>query len=398
MNRSNASRLVHNNVVGPPSLLRRASSLRQPQMGTLQTPPGSGFRANFPDGGMCGTPSQIGTPVSLSGDSMSSTPYLSGTPGSPLDGSVYGTPLLPELENFDLGDFASPAIDADPSAGPPAMKRKFRDHPDCPVHLEEVLRKKPKKRRMTQPQQQVWVADPNDQKLMDRKRNTMHARNSRRNRTTYIEGLETYQEWATPKIESLEQQLEAQKEIVARLQRENAALKQPIMEPHPVPTDNEQNLVAPEPTFERDWAVMDSSTIPGPSHAGKLGVMALFPSLRDDGASVQRRDQPFVSPPPHATPHPSISGTPIPDPETAAQHERELLRALTDGQVVFSPLKEETTTPTEPPDNIQWSYSREPTPGLSSARILPHDQDVFFADHDLDPSLVNNGFDWSTVE
>lgn len=377
-------------AAGPPSsLLRRGSSIRHPQMENLQTPPGSGSRAYFTEGGMCGTPSQMGTPLSASGDSFSSTPYQS---ASPWDDSVYGTPQFPEFENFDLEDSTSAAIDADRSAGPPATKRKLRDHPECPVRLEEVLRKKPKKRRMTKPQEKVWVTDPDDQKLMDRKRNTMHARNSRLNRTTYIEGLETYQEWATPKIEKLEQQLEAQKEIVARLQRENAALK-PDMAPPPVPTDIAQNFGTPEPSFEGDWPVMNNSAILRPRHAGQPDRMSFFPSLQDDGVSVQPNAQSLVSHPPLATPHPTISGTPIPDPDTAAQHEQGLIRALAEGGVVVSQPNAGSTTPTEPPNNIQWSYSRQPAPGPSSARIPLHDQDVFFADSDLsdlanlDPSL-----------
>ena len=385
-----ASGRIHKAAGSSPSLRMRGSSFRQPQWDNLQTQSGSGSRTNFYEGGMYDTPSQMGTPVSLSGDSLSSTSYLSGASGSPWDGSVYDTPQLPELENFNLGDSALAAIDADPSVGPPTTKRKLRDHPECPVRLEELLRKKPKKRRMTQPQQKVLVADPNDQKLMDRKRNTMHARNSRLNRTTYMEGLEMYQEWATPKIERLEQQLESQKELIARLQRENAALK-PTMETPSVPTGNAQEFSAPEPSFEGDWAVMGSSKMPRPSDADHPDGMSFFPSLDDEAVSIQRSERSFVSRPPLGTPQLTFGGTPILDRVRAAQHEHDLRRTLGEGGM----LNPESTTPTEPPDNIQWSYSRQPTPGASSARILPHDQDVFFADPNLDPSLVQD-FVWSS--
>ena len=341
---------------------------------------------------MYGSPSQMGTPTSLSGDSISSTPYLSGASGSPWDGSVYGTPQLPELENFNLGDSTSAAIDSDPSADPPATKRKLRDHPECPVRLEEVLRKKPKKRRMTQPQQKILVSDPDDQKLMDRKRNTMHARNSRLNRTTYIEGLETYQEWATPKIARLEQQLEAQKDIVARLQRENAALK-PITVSPPVSTNIASRFGAPEPSFEGDWPIMGKSAILIPPLAGQPDQMSFFPSLEDGGVSIQRNAQSLVS---HHPPLATISGTPMPDPDAAAQHEQDLLDALAEGGVLVSPPNAESTIPNEPPNNIQRSLGRQPTPDLGSARTLLHDQDVFFTDPNLDPALGHD-FDWSTV-
>ena len=384
-----ANRRIHKAVGPSSSMLMRGSSFRQSQMDNRQAPPGSGSRAIISESGMYGTPSQMGTPVSFSGDSLASTPYLSGTSGSPWEGSLYGTPQLPELENFNIGESASAAIDADPPAGTSATKRKLRDHPECPVRLEEVLRKKPKKRRMTQPQQKVWVADIDDQKLMDRKRNTMHARNSRQNRTSYMEGLEMYQEWATPKIERLEQQLEAQKEIVARLQRENAVLK-PIMAPPPGPTDIVQKFGAPEPSFEGDWAVMGNSTMLRTPHAGQSDSKSFFPSLEDDGVSIQRSTRSFVT-------HPTSRGLPVPDLDAEAQHEQDLLRALEEGGVVVSPLNAESTTPTEPPNNILWSYRNQPTPSLSSARILPHDQDVFFADPNLDPTLVRE-FDWSTVE
>ena len=389
MDKRTANRRIHKAVGPSSSMLMRGPSFRQPQMDNLQTPPGSGPRAIFSEGGRYGTPSQMGTPVSFSGDSLASTPYLSGTSGSPWEGSLYGTPQLPELENFNIGDSASAAIDADPPAGTSATKRKLRDHPECPVRLEEVLRKKPKKRRMTQPQQKVWVADVDDQKLMDRKRNTMHARNSRQNRTTYMEGLEMYQEWATPKIERLEQQLEVQKEIVARLQRENAALK-PIMAPPLVPTEIVQKFCAPEPYFEGDWPVMSSSTILRPPHVDQIDERSFFPSLQGGDVSVQRNPQSLVSHPPVSTPHPAISGTPVPDLDAAAQHEQELLQALEEGGVVVSPLNAESTTPAEPPNNILWSYRSQPTPGPSSARISLHDQDVFFTDHNLDPSLAHD--------
>ncbi|KAL8794332.1 MAG: hypothetical protein Q9195_003159 [Heterodermia aff. obscurata] len=385
-------------AAGPSSSLPgRVSSF--PRMDNVQTPPGNGPRANFLESGMCGTPSQMGTPVSVSGDSLSSTPYLSGASESPWDGSLYyDTPQLPEFADFNLGDSALAAMDAEPSVGPSATKRKPRDHPDCPVRLEELLRKKPKKRRMTQPQQKVMVADIEDQKLLDRKRNTMHARNSRLNRTTYMEGLEMYQEWATPKIERLEQQLEAEKEKVTMLQRENAALK-PVMAPAPAPTDIAQNFGTPEPSFEGDWPVMDkNSTILEPPHAGRPETMSFFPVLRDQSVSVQPNARSFVSHPPVAAPHPTISGTPVPNPDTANQDEQDaILRALDEGEFIVSQLDAQSTTPIELPSNDQWFYSSQPAPRPSSASSLPHNYDVFDDPSlaNLDPDLV---FDWLSEE
>lgn len=368
-------------------------------MDNPQMLPGSRSRAYSLEGGMCGTPSQMGTPASLSGDSFSSTPYLSGASGSPWEDSLYGTPQLPEFENFNLGDSASAAINVLPPAGPPATKRKVQDHADCPVRLEEVLRKKPKKRRMTQPQQKVWVEDPEDQKLLDRKRNTMHARNSRQNRTTYMEGLEIYQQWATPKIQKLEQELEAKNEEVARLRRENAALKPTTMAPPPVPRDIASEFGTPQPSFEGDWPVMDSSQKPTPPDADEPDKMSFFPALEDQRLSVPPNARSFVSLPPLATPHPisTTTGPPIPDPDTAALNEQALLRALDEGDLILSQFDAHSTTPTEPPSNNPWFYSDQPVPAPSSAEILPRDHDVFeFEDPslaNLDPTLLAN-FDW----